>query len=50
MQTVLVTQSNIKSSFLTVRVNEDVVRFMFLKPLTLILTYCKRKSSDKFVL
>ena len=29
---------------------EDNVRFMFLKPLMLILTYCKRKTTDKFEL
>ena len=29
--------------------NEDVVKFMFPKPSMLILTYCKRKKTDKFV-
>ena len=31
-------------------VDEDIVKFMFSKPSNIILTYCKRKKADKFVL
>ena len=31
-------------------VNKDVLRFMFSKSAMLILTYCKHKKADKFVL